>query len=191
MAEAPERISVLIDMNKQIVTVASAMVALAATFATGLIGNDNGTATLVALGTAVGALVVAVCCALIAHAVSINYCQMVSTSNSDPEKVARAWNRTSHFSNGSFYAFVFALVALVIFGGLRLSGSRVNAATAIGAAAEFLVAGGKIQAGRDWTTFAFDSSGAEPRWAITFRGSGGATITCLVSVARGALLSCV
>ncbi|MCK0196792.1 hypothetical protein MWN34_07675 [Ancylobacter sp. 6x-1] len=191
MSDIPDRMAVLVDMNKQIVGVSGAMIALAATFLTGLIGQNSSPWVLSAIGIAALLLLLATCCALISHAKAPQYYAALAAPPPNADAIKQAWSGCAGWANTAFILFAAALAAIFVFGALRVLDPGANdARTAIDKSAELLLKDGKIADRKDWTSIATAGSGDSEHWVVTFNGVKGTTVACKVSTRSGALQAC-
>lgn len=188
MPEPPERSTILVDVNKQIVTLASAVLALAATFATGVIGKNLDGFQALALGLSGLALFAALLCALISHARVISYVQAAGAAEPEVDKVKRCWNSSAGWANAGFACFAAAFLFLLVFVGLRVADRSVDAETVIAGVAQKLTDEGKIAGREGFVSLTVVEPGED--YELVFTGKDKARLVCRASRRTGALAEC-
>ncbi|MCA9241109.1 MAG: hypothetical protein KDA37_12955 [Planctomycetales bacterium] len=181
MADAPDQSSVLIDVNKQIVTVSSAILALASAYATAVVGKDLSWWQGVWLALCGVALVLSICCALASHAQVIGYIK-----EADANAKNGYWWWAAGLANIGYFAFAASFAFLLAFVGLRISEDNPTLETIVAEATESLTKAGRITDRGNFVSLTQNGSTYE----IVFQDTAGERIVCEADGKSGVLSPC-
>jgi hypothetical protein len=184
MADAPERTSLLADLNRQVMTLASAILALAATFATGVIGKSPDRLQLWSIGLAALFLLFSLCCALVANAKLLDYVKLLPPTSSNGNDIKKAWNQAAAITNLGFLLFVVSLLLLLGFAALRVRDTPSDAELAVRQSTDFLIRQGKIKSRDEWKSFNTVSTPDGDEIEVKFKSAAGVDYVCRVNASQ-------
>lgn len=180
------RESVLVELTKQIATVAGALLALLASLTPVFLAHLN-EPTFYAILVSGLALLLSALLSLYSHAKTIAY-----VGATDATARAREWNKAAGSANIAF--FVFGISLAFLFGGgasqLFWPKQKVGFEVSVSRATQFLQDEGKIGSTESWESIETITGKSEDTLKIKYSPTSKAAITCQVNPMDGNILGC-